>query len=358
MAMQLGEMGHVDSAALVKQCCTILRNEALSQHHDYIAELAGYIVGVTVHHSLSGLIGGMLKAGVLASDLSCSLMKCQLCVFEQYVPVIFTMPADKKIKILKEMIEHFNYIGSSIVEEAEHIWAEQVDALQHDLDVEHQHRILDVSMQAWKHQKKVKLLNYYKGLPVQVLSDIESVEDGDQPVMTVRSSKALGRILAMQNNAFVLTPDIDDEVLIHLQVRHEQSDKVSFCVKALSNMKKRQHFRLEPVEKVSIQLYRNKKLVGKGEVLDLSLKHMDISMPMINDVSFEKNEIVDVCLLLQKQAVKGCAWVRYIRVVKQDVILCLELMPQAHLQHNLQQEVAYLQRKIIQEIKEKFTIVQ
>jgi hypothetical protein len=355
--MQSGEMVKINSAALVKRCCEILRHEIPSQQHNNVADLASYIAGVTIRHSLSELISGMIQTGVLPGDLSCALMKCQLFILEQKMPAIFKSAPDKQIQALKEIIEHFNYISSSIIQEGEQLWSARVDALHHDLKVEHQHRVLDVSMQIWKHQKQIKLLNYYKGLPVQVMADIACIEDADQPAIVVHSSKLLGRVLAMQNNEFVLTPDGEDEVLIHLQVRHEQPDKVSFLVKALSSMKKRKYFRLEPIEPVAIQLYRNKKLVGRGKVLDLSLKHMDISMPAAKNTSFEANEIVDICFPLQKQEVKGCAWVRHIRLTDQETILCLELMPQAHLQRNLQQEVAYLQRRIIQEIKEKFTVL-
>jgi len=356
--MQSAEMVKIDNAALVKQCCEILRHEILPQQHDHIAELASYIVGVTTHQSLSDIIHAMIQGHVLVSDLSRALMKCQLFLLEQQMPAIFKQSPDKQLQALKEMIEHFNYISASIVQIGEQLWSDKVGVLKQDLKLEHQHRILDVSMQTWKHQKQIKLLNYYKGLPVQVMADIECVEAADQAVISVHSSKALGRVLAMQNNAFVLTPDTEDKVLIHLQVKHEQCDKVSFLVKTLSSMKKRKYFRLEPVETVAIQLYRNKKLVGKGQILDLSLNHMDIMMPIVKGIVFEVNEIVDICFPLQNKEVKGCAWVRHTRQTDQDVILCLELMPQAHLQRNLQQEVACLQRRIIQEIKEKFTIVQ
>ncbi len=355
--MQSEGMIKVDSAALVKQCCEVLRHEILPQHHDNVAELASYIVGVSTRHSLSELIHAMIQADVQPSDLSRALMRCQLLILEQQMPVIFKRSPEKQIQALKEMVEHFNYISSSIVQVGEELWSARVQALNHDLEVEHQHRILDVSMQIWKHKKQIKLLNYYKGLPVQVLANIECVEAVDQTVITVHSSTSLGRVLAMQKNEFVLTPDSEDEVLIHLQVKHEQCDKVSFFVKALSSIKKHQHFRLEPVEVMAIQLYRNKKLVGRGNVLDLSLQHMDISIAEGKYTAFKENEIVDICFQLQKQEVKGCAWVRHIHLQNKEVILCLELMPQAHLQRDLQQEVAYLQRKIIQEIKEKFTVI-
>jgi len=355
--MQSEGMIKVDSAALVKQCCEVLRHEILPQHHDNVAELASYIVGVSTRHSLSELIHAMIQADVQPSGLSRALMRCQLLILEQQMPMIFKSSPDKQIQALKEMVEHFNYISSSIVQIGEELWSARVQALNHDLEVEHQHRILDVSMQIWKHQKQIKLLNYYKGLPVQVLANIECVEAVDQPVITVHSSTSLGRVLAMQKNEFVLTPDAEGEAFIHLQVKHEQGEKVSFLVKALSTIKKRQYFRLEPIESMAIQLYRNKKIVGRGKVLDLSLKHMDISMPTVKDTVFEVNEIVDICFRLQKKEVKGCAWIRHVRLHNQEVILCLELMPQAHLQRSLQQEVAYLQRRIIQEIKEKFTVI-
>jgi len=358
MAMQSGEKVEMDNAALVKQCCRILREELALPCHEYIAEFASYIVGVTTHRSLSELIIAMIQATALPSALSQALMRCQLLVFEQKMPMMISASPDKQLQLLKELLEHFNYINASIVQEGEKLWAEQVDALEHDLRREHQHRILDVSMQLWKYQQKIKLLNYYKGLPVQVMVDIDCIDAVEPAVIHVRSSPSLGRVLAMQGNAFVLAPDSEDKVLIHLQVQHEQHDKVSFVVKALSSIKKRKHFRLEPIEPVAIQLYRNKKVIGRGKVLDLSLKHMDIRIPAVQGVMFEVNEIVDICFPIQKKELKGCAWVRHIRQTEQEFILCLELMPQAHLQHHLQQEVAYLQRKIIQEIKEKFTIVQ
>ena len=220
-----------DSVTLVKQCCEILRHEIASQHHDYVAELASYIVGVATRHSLSELINTMIQSDVPPSDLSRALMRCQLLILEQQMPVISKHSPEKQIQALKALVEHFNYISSSIVQVGEQVWSERVEKLHHDLKVEKQHHVLDVVMEIWKHEKKIKLLNYYKGLPVQVVASIECIEMfDDQPIISVRSSKALGRILAMQKNEFVLTPDNEDEVLIHLQVRHEQGDKVSFIV--------------------------------------------------------------------------------------------------------------------------------
>ena len=356
--MQSEGMIKSDSAILVKKCCEILRHEIISQDDEYVADLASYIVGVTTHRLLSELIHGMIQGDVLPSHLSRALMRCQLLILEQEIPVLSKHSPEKQIQHLKTMIEHFNYISLSIVQVGEEVWSDHVDTLQHDLQVEKQQHLLDVVMRIWKYENKIKLLNYYKGLPVQVMANIESIEMlDDRPIISVRKSTALERVLAVQKNQFVLTPDSEDAVLIHLQLRYEQVDKVVFIVNTLSNMKKRKHFRLEPVETVAIRLYRNKKVAGSGKVLDFSLKHLDISMPIGHGLTFEVNEIVDVCFQLQNKEMKGGAWVRHICPRDQEVILCLELMPQAHLQRNLQQEVAVLQRRIIQEIKEKFTVL-
>ncbi|MDX8404393.1 MAG: hypothetical protein R8K54_08310 [Mariprofundaceae bacterium] len=282
-------------------------------------------------------------------------MKCQLLIMEQKLPELLDLSTDEQVQRLKQMIEHFNYIETSIIEAGEGPEPTKVKEPEKGLKTEQQRRILVASLQQWQKDERIKLLNYYKGLPVQAISKVMNVTGGMKPIISVQTSNELERVLAISERQQVLAPDSEDAVYIDMEALSVTGDNITFYVKGISPIERRKYIRLEPPSSTSINLYRNKKSVGRGELLDFSLTHISLSMPYSDTHPFKENEIFDFQFQMEQSNINGSGWIRATRKNSDQLIICIEAMADAGLQRQLQQEAASIQRKIIQEIRRKFT---
>ncbi|MDX8388862.1 MAG: hypothetical protein R8M38_00080 [Mariprofundaceae bacterium] len=277
-------------------------------------------------------------------------------ILEYKLPTLLELPGNEQVQGLKKIIEHFNYIETTIIAVGEQLWLTEMNDVKEDRDAERQACVLATSLQQWQKDGKVKILNYYKGLPVQAISKVMDVTGGRKPAISVQATSELGRVLAISDKQRVLAPDSEDSVFINMVALNTQGDSITFYIKGVSRMERRKHLRLQPLSKTAINIYRNKVHVGCGEVLDLSLSHIALSMPSADSSTFEKSEIVDIQFILNQDSLEGAGWIRSSRKDHDSIFICIEFMPDAGIQRQLQKETAIIQRKIIQEIRKKFAI--
>ncbi len=340
---------------LIQQCCDKFKHETRLHFNHHVADLAAYIVLQQTPDALEAILEPIIQAGAIPVDLLRSLIQCQLLVLEEEASNVIHNEAGEHIQAFKTTLEHFHFIATSIISIGEKKWLESIKKDQDQLKSKHETNIIETAVQTWQCQKKIKCLNYYKGLPVQAIVAIERIHTGEKTLLAVKHSRELARVLAIADQHYVLVPDGNDEELIEMNVHHIGESSITFHAHTLSQLKKRKHFRLQPLQAMAIALYHDKNLIGHGEVLDFSLGNMDVSMPVEQCASLNVDEIIDIQFQINETAISGTAWVRAIRHHDQHCFLCLELIPHALMQRHLQQEIASLQRKIIQEIKEKFT---
>ncbi|MDX8395586.1 MAG: hypothetical protein R8K22_04140 [Mariprofundaceae bacterium] len=342
---------------LIQKCCDILSESLKSDQNIPLPDLAAHITTAHARHPLPEVITSIIKAEMPPSKILNALMQCQSMILEQKLPELLNLPSDEQIKELKCIFEHFNYIETSIIELGEEFWVTKNKKGQKNLETERESRILAISSQQWKAADTIKILNYYKGLPIQSINKIiditvDPTEDLKRTI-TVQASGALERVLAISEKNCVLTPDSEDIVFIKMEVLNKTSGKATFYIKGLVPMERRNHLRLQPLSEVSINLYRNKTSVGCGKILDLSLSHIAATIPYPDTHPFKKDEIIDFHFQLDQDNIKGAGWARSVRQDRNCLIVCIEIMPDTTIQKQLQLEIATLQRKIIKEIRLK-----
>ena len=341
---------------LIQKCRRVL-NESLRQHDaPCFAELATYIVLMRSHKTLQDIISAIFSIEKTPSDLLSAVMKCQWLLLEARLPEFVHLPPQEQMQALKDILEHFHYIEISVLEMGEQVWESKFTEVQKELADERESRIVATSLQQWHANHKIKLLNYYKGLPVQVLANIVEITGSANPTVVVALSRELSRVMAISEQQSALAPDVEDKRFIQMRVHHISSDCISFRLDGLAAIERRKQFRLQPLELTKVQVYQDKKISGKGVVLDISLTHLDIAISSLQDASFKLGEMIDFSFQMEESTIKGAAWIRFIRPSKEKIILVIELLPDASIQKILQQKTAILQRKIIQEIKQKFTV--
>jgi len=342
---------------LIRKCCQVL-NESLSQYETPLfLELATYMVLMRSQKTLQELISAIFSMGVAPSDLLSAVMKCQWLRLEAELLELASLSPQKQMQGLKDTLEHFHYIETLVLEMGGRIWESKFAEVQKELGHERESRIAATSLQQWHANNKIKLLNYYKGLPVQVVSNVVDVTCGANPGVVVALSKELSRVLAISEQKSALAPDVEDKQFLQMHVKHISSDSVSFHLKGLANIERRKQFRLEPLELTKVHVYQSKKISGTGVVLDISLTHVDMAISPLHNVSFKLGEMIDFSFQMEDSMIEGAAWIRFLRQDKEKMILCVEFLPDASMQKILQQKTAVLQRKIIQEIKQKFTML-
>jgi len=322
-------------------------------HH--IADLAAYIILEQAPDSLNDILQPIIQAGALPHDLFRALTQCQLLLLQEKKPQAIGRSAEQQVQSFQDNIEHFHFIASSILSIGKQTWLTHIETKQNNLKAKRESRIIEAAVKDWQTAGKIKCLNYYKGLPVQAIVPIEHIHSAEKVLLSLKFSKDLARVLAIADQHYVLAPDHNDMQLIELMVQHIGENSITFHVHTLSLLKKRQHFRLQPLQQMNIQLQRHKKSIAHGQILSFSLGHMDVLIPTEQWLELKRDEIIDIQFPVKSTPINGSAWIRSMRQDKQQCFLSLELIPNAIMQRQLQQEIAYLQRTIIREIKEKFT---
>ena len=343
---------------LIHRCTLILQEALPASTHRQIPKLAAHLIHPTAD-ATQRLITPLLDCDVTPGQLLCATMHCHPIIIQEQLNTIFELPRAEQPGALKAIIEHFGAISTAIVEIGDQQWQSKLDHATAALQQEHELRILSLTIQMWLKTERIKLVNYYRGLPVQAVTRVIAVEDHldhpTRPSVTAAISREVARVLAINDNRSVLALDHDGEHFLRLEQRSITKDNVTFQLQP-GLLKKRNHFRLEPIHPIDITLQHNKKSIGTARILDFSIKHIDLQLPADPALSLARNDMLDFYLELHEQTIHGRGCLRHQRSHHDHRYLCLELIPSRHLQHHLQQEIANLQRKIIQEIKEKFTM--
>ncbi len=340
---------------LIQRCCAIFRHETQMHFNHHIADLAAYIILEQAQDSLNDILQPIIQTGALPHDLLRALTQCQLLVLQHQTPHNMDSSAEQQVQSFQDNIEHFHFIANSILSIGKQTWLTHIESKQNNFKAKHESRIIEAAIKDWQTAGKIKCLNYYKGLPVQAIVPIEHIHSAEKVFLSLKLSKDLTRVLAIADQHYVLAPGHNDMQLIELMVQHIGENSITFHVHTLSLLKKRQHFRLQPLQHMDIQLQHHKKSIAHGQILNFSLGHMDVILASQQGLELNPDEIIDIQFHIKATAINGSAWIRSIRQDKQQCFLCLELIPNAIMQRLLQQEIAYLQRTIIREIKEKFT---
>jgi len=340
---------------LIQRCCAIFQLETNIHFNHHIADLAAYIILEKSPASLHMILQSIIQAGAMPYDLLHALTQCQLLV-QQKKSQSMNQDPEQQVQSFQNTIEHFHFIASSILSIGKPIWLTDLKTKQHALKTEHANQTIQAALQHWQTTGKIKCLNYYKGLPVQSIVPIQQIHSAEKVLLSLPFTKDLARVLAISDEQYVLAADQNDSQLIELMVHHFDENSITFHIHTLSLLKKHQHFRLQPLQTMDIELQRNCNSIAHGRIFDFSLGNMDVISSSEQCLPLKTDEIIDIQFPIRDTPTHGSAWIRNIRQEQHQCFLCLELIPNAIMQRLLQQEISYLQRTIIREIKEKFTL--
>lgn len=345
--------------SLTQKCCETLRNSLKSDKANGLPDLAEYIASSRARRPLPDVLKTIVRDGISSKDLFDAVMKTQWLVLEHKLPEIMQLPPADQTLSLKEAIERFNHISETVLGLREQEFREEIEEKNKALAAEREARILTTAVQQWQKAGKIKLLNYYKGLPINSTVTVIEKSEGRHPSVTVQNSNDLRKVLAISlatmKNKSALSPDSDDLFLITMDVTDSNKDSVTFRANAGSLVERHSHLRLQPSEPVSIDVFRNKMPAGTGKIIDLSMHGLSVELASPDKQALNDGEIVSFCFPLGQDELKGSGWIRSVHNKEKYLKMNIEIMPDASLQRRLQMETASIQRVLIQEVRQKFS---
>jgi len=344
--------------ALIQQCHKILVDSLGQNGGAGLPALAAYIVQTDSKQSLPPVIANILKDGVSPGNLFRALLKCQWAVLEHRLSTLKDLSPKDQVSGLKQTMEHFNYIEESIIEGGEQASATQLDEAKKALDTEQQAHALTVAMHQWKESGKIRILNYYKGMPAQAVARILDIQGkSGEEMITVRFTDEVGRVIAVAlDEDSVLSPSTDKGNYFKLSVFRVSREEIIFNVSGFSTRKEGTYreVRVQPVKARGAELYRCEQLIASGQLHDLSLTGISLQFPDSAQLSCSEGETVDFRIKFEDRILQGSGWVRSLREHNDMMLIGIEVRPEASVQRLLQEEVSMIQRRIIYELKHKY----
>jgi len=344
--------------ALIQQCHKILVDSLGQNGGSGLSALAAYIVQADSKQSLPPVIANILKDGVLPGNLFRALLKCQWVVLEHRLSTLKDLSPKDQVSGLKQTMEHFNYIEEAIIEGGEKISATQLDEAKRALDIEQQAHALTVSMNHWKASEKIKILNYYKGMPVQAVAKILNIQGKPgEEMITVCFADEVSRVIAVApEEDSVLSPCMGKGNFVKLSLFRVGREEIIFNVSGICTRREGtfQEVRVQPVKARDTELYRHEQLIASGQLHDLSLTGIGVQFPDSERSPCSEGETLDFRIKFEDRILQGSGWVRSLRKHNDMMFMGIEIRPEASVQKLLQEEVSMIQRSIIYELKHKY----
>jgi len=340
---------------LIQQCSDIFHQDMPTIQNQNIPDLAAYIVLGHGKNTVEKILDELMRQDVSIHTLLHALIASQLVLLESPLSMMIKKPHESDVQALKSYVEHIHYIATTMffIDEKNR----RKNAKTKEINISQNMQTFNDSLRLWRKEDKIKCINYYKGLPIQCVANIDTITESEDSFISLTLSHDLLRVLTMTQETSVLLQSSSEGVMLQLNVHILGHRTVTLTSKNLVILKRREQLRLQPLETIEILILQHKKAVGSAKVLDFSITHLNVKLSSHHCQNLHADELVDIHTTLQGEVIHATAWIRSIRQDESHHILCLKLLPNAQIQHFLQSEFSTLQRKIIQEIKAKCALL-
>jgi len=344
---------------LIHQCHKTLVDVLSPNDDPELLSLATCLVREGSEESLTISVENILRNGESPGFLLQALLKYQSVVLAHHLSQLRDLSPGDEVRGLGRMIKHFNHVEALIIDSGERVWAGLSDRTRTALVIKRQKLAMDMQI-PWQVSEKIKIVNYYKGMPVQTSAKILDMQgEPGEEMVTVPFTNELGRVIAVsseENSA--MSPGVDKNRGFRLTLSRVECDEIVFSVTAVSACWEGmyQGARIHPVERVGAELLQRKECLASGHLHDMSFSGIGILLPGSADLSScKQGTIVEFNIRYSSETIRGSGWLRSLRKHNDMILAGIEVSPEASVQRFLQKEVSTIQRVIIREIKEIYS---
>jgi len=363
---------HVDKRllkrrALYDDILKTLKHSLGDEHSNALSVLAVHVCDEQCIYPLHKVLHKLFHHAYTIPQLLAALLQCESLRMQRLFSGHSTLPLERQFDELKYVLHHFNALQDAVLdigkdyllqaqakrhqEEA----GEQADIdRQRSIEVDENERkeVLNASVKRWQNDKKIRLYNFFKGVPIHATADLLKI---DSETVHLKLSDDLIKVFASQSTgkfAYAICADEKEQVKVSISDVYEAYVCVKLGEVSASLLHSRKNIGVRTIKPVPVSLrVRSRSLTGVM-LRDISSTGLGFSLPETYHALCQNGKMIECDFKLADKPVKVSGWIRWVMVVNGEMRMGMELRPNVAIQQALQKEVFRIQRQIILSLNE------
>ncbi|MDQ6974744.1 MAG: PilZ domain-containing protein [Mariprofundaceae bacterium] len=350
---------------LYRKILSLLQDTLVCDYPNELQCLAAHVCSEQTQRPLKDILKVLYHHGFTVPQLLSVLLNCESIRMKRLFSGYSSQPVEAQYKDLQQVIHHFNDIQEEVLDvgkdyllQAEAtLFADdegtQTDRMAIDtVDEGIREEILDISLKEWARSQKMKVYNFFQGVPVYATVSVLRVEGH---VVDVVPSSDLIKVFASHpdgNSAYGICADEKEQVRVSIGEVLPNCVQLNMQEVAQSLLNCRKNLGVRMNMDVFSDIKVRGKSIKKVLLRDISLAGLGLTIKNLDQEPCRTGEVIECRFHLGGKPIVAHGWVRWVVVMNGEVRLGMELRPHIAVQQALQKEVFHIQRKIIVQLND------
>ena len=356
------DLRHLKRRVLYDDVLKALKHVLGNEHSDALSVLAVHVCDEQSKTPLDEVLHVLFHHAYTIPQLLSALLQCESLRMTRLFSGHSTLPLERQFDELKYVLHHFNAIQEAVLDvgrdyllQAQAQFRQKEAGDQADIDrqdsveVDHAARkvVLDASMKQWKKEKKIRLYNFFKGVPIHATVNVTKISDEE---ICIKLSADLIKVFASQSTgkfAYAICADEKEQVRVSISEVLESIVAVRLEEVSPSLLYRRKDLGVRTMNETPVLLRVRGRMLRDVMLCDISSTGLGFSLPEKHHSLCQNGEMIECAFRLADKDIKVSGWIRWVMVMNGDMRMGMELRPNIAVQQALQKEVFRIQRKII-----------
>jgi len=353
---------HLKRRVLYDDILKALKHSLGTEHADALSVLAVHVCDEQSKTPLHKVLHKLFHHAYTIPQILSALLQCESLRMQRLFSGHSTLPLERQFDELKYVLHHFNSIQDAVLDvgrdylvqaQAQVHQQEEGDQVDMDrqnsieVDQEARKSVLHASVRLWSKEKKIRLYNFFKGVPIHAAVDVTKADSED---IHVKVSADLMKVFASQSTgkfAYAICADEKDQVRVSLLEAHDNIVILRLEEVSPSLLHRRKNLGVRMMNEVSVLLRVRARTLRNVVLRDISSTGLGFSLPEKYHAVCQNGEILECDFSLGDKKMKVSGWIRWVMLMNGEMRMGMELRPNAAIQQTLQKEVFRIQRQII-----------
>ncbi|MBL4759745.1 MAG: PilZ domain-containing protein [Mariprofundaceae bacterium] len=340
----------------------ILKHSLGSEHADALSVLAVHVCDEQSEIPLHKVLHKLFHHAYTIPQLLSVLLQCESPRMQRLFSGHSSLPLERQFDELKYVLHYFNALQDAVLDVGKD-YLLQAQAQRHqeevgdEADIDRQSSIevdpdvrksvLHASVKQWSKEKKIRLYNFFKGVPIHATVDVTQINSKD---IHLKLSADLMKVFASQSTgrfAYAICADEKDQVKVSISEVLENSVILKLEEVSPSLLHSRKNIGVRTMNEVPVLLKVRSRTLRSVVLRDISSTGLGFSLPEKYHALCQNGKMIECNFKLADKDVNVSGWIRWVMVMNGEMRMGMELRPNVAVQQALQKEVFRIQRQII-----------
>ena len=340
----------------------ILKHSLGSEHADALSVLAVHVCDEQSEIPLHKVLHKLFHHAYTIPQLLSVLLQCESLRMQRLFSGHSSLPLERQFDELKYVLHYFNALQDAVLDVGKD-YLLQAQAQRHqeevgdEADIDRQSSIevdpdvrksvLHASVKQWSKEKKIRLYNFFKGVPIHATVDVTQINSKD---IHLKLSADLMKVFASQSTgrfAYAICADEKDQVKVSISEVLENSVILKLEEVSPSLLHSRKNIGVRTMNEVPVLLKVRSRTLRSVVLRDISSTGLGFSLPEKYHALCQNGKMIECNFKLADKDVNVSGWIRWVMVMNGEMRMGMELRPNVAVQQALQKEVFRIQRQII-----------